>query len=80
MEVGDIEERKQSTALCKAAAACLPTDVLKIIWNLHPASTHELAWGRVTKELTYKKQILGHIMFNTWYRMTLVNCKEDTHG
>eukprot|EP00957_Ditylum_brightwellii_P151349 11524825-Ditylum_brightwellii.AAC.1 len=26
MEVNDIEERKQSTALCKAAAMCLPTD------------------------------------------------------
>eukprot|EP00957_Ditylum_brightwellii_P135508 10332297-Ditylum_brightwellii.AAC.1 len=65
MEADDIEERKQSTASCKAAAAHLPLDVLKIIWNLHPKSTHELAWGRVMNELTCKKPILGRIMFNT---------------
>eukprot|EP00957_Ditylum_brightwellii_P145860 11106876-Ditylum_brightwellii.AAC.1 len=29
------------------------------------------------KELTCKKPILGHIMFNIWYRMTLVECNEQ---
>jgi hypothetical protein len=77
MEANDIKERTQSMALCKAAAAHLPLDVLRIIWTIHLASTHELAWGRVMKELTSKKPILGCIMFNTWYRMLLVKCNEQ---
>mmetsp|Transcript_1337 Transcript_1337/g.2161 ORF Transcript_1337/g.2161 Transcript_1337/m.2161 type:complete len:200 (-) Transcript_1337:36-635(-) len=77
MEAKDIEEREQSNALCKAANEHLPLDVLRIIWDFHYASTHHRAWGRVKKELTSKKPILGRIMFNSWYGMTLVDDNEQ---
>eukprot|EP00957_Ditylum_brightwellii_P033517 2540057-Ditylum_brightwellii.AAC.1 len=64
MEAHDIEERKRSAAWCKAEAVYLPTDVLRVIWDFHLASTHGLAWGRVMKELTSKKPNLGQITFN----------------
>eukprot|EP00957_Ditylum_brightwellii_P124016 9453027-Ditylum_brightwellii.AAC.1 len=69
MEVGDIKERKKSTAWCKTAAAYPPTDVLRVIWDFHLASTRKLAWGKAMKELTCKKPILGRITFNIWYGM-----------
>ena len=77
MEAKDIEERKQSTELCETAVKHLPLDVLRIIWKFHNASIHHQAWGRVKKELTSKKPILGRIMFNSWYGMTLVECNEQ---
>eukprot|EP00957_Ditylum_brightwellii_P016147 1215837-Ditylum_brightwellii.AAC.1 len=77
MEATDASERATSTALCKQAAKYLPTDVLRIIYNMHPASTHHLAWERVQTELKEKKPKLGRIMFKDWNGMTLVRNNTD---
>ena len=72
MEAKDAAERSMSTEWCKQAAEYLPTDVLRIIYNMHPASAHHRAWGRVQTELREKKPKLGRIMFNDWNGMTMV--------